>query len=174
MQDGLEQADLVATEAAKLGAEVLISSPLKRTKQTAEAISRTTGLEIIFDESWYELSFGTWDGRSTDEVRAEEPDQYQAWLNSTAYAPGGGESYDEASLRIEEALEKLVAEYPGKKIIIVTHNGVIKTAAKLAVGAPADAVFHMDATPCSISSISIWPSDGLIALRSFNERGHLR
>jgi probable phosphoglycerate mutase len=174
MQDGLEQADLVATEAAKLGAEVLMASPLKRTKQTAEAISRTTGLEIIFDESWYELSFGTWDGRSTEEVRAEEPDQYQAWLNSTAYAPGGGESYDEASLRIEEALEKLVAEYPGKKIIVVTHNGVIKTAAKLAVGAPADAVFHMDATPCSISSISIWPSDGLIALRSFNERGHLR
>jgi probable phosphoglycerate mutase len=174
MQDGLEQADLVATEAAKLGAEVLIASPLKRTKQTAEAISRTTGLEIIFDESWYELSFGTWDGRSTEEVRTEEPDQYQAWLNSTAYAPGGGESYDEASLRIEEALEKLVAEYPGKKIIIVTHNGVIKTAAKLAVGAPADAVFHMDATPCSISSISIWPSDGLRALRSFNERGHLR
>jgi broad specificity phosphatase PhoE len=174
MQDGLEQADLVATEAAKLGAEVLIASPLKRTKQTAEAISRTTGLEIIFDESWYELSFGTWDGCSTDEVRAEEPDQYQAWLNSTAYAPGGGESYDEASLRIEEALEKLVAEYPGKKIIVVTHNGVIKTAAKLAVGAPADAVFHMDATPCSISSISIWPSDGLLALRSFNERGHLR
>jgi len=115
MQDGLEQADLVAAEAAKLGAE-----------------------------------------------------------DSTAYAPGGGESYDEASVRIEEALEKLVAEYPGKKVIVVTHNGVIKTAAKLAVGAPADAVFHMDATPCSISSISIWPSDGLRALRSFNERGHLR
>jgi ribonuclease H / adenosylcobalamin/alpha-ribazole phosphatase len=113
-------------------------------------------------------------GRSTDEVRAEEPDQYQAWLNSTAYAPGGGESYDEASIRIEEALEKLVAEYPGMKVIVVTHNGVIKTAIKLAMGAPADAVFHVDATPCSISSISIWPSDGLRALRSFNERGHLR
>ena len=99
---------------------------------------------------------------------------YQAWLNSSSYAPGGGESYDEASIRIEEALEKLVAEYPGKKIIVVTHNGVIKIAAKIAVGGPNDAVFHMDATPCSISSVSIWPSDGLRALRSFNERGHLR
>ena len=174
MQEGLDQADLVAEECAKLGAEILIASPLNRTRQTAEAISRTTGLEIIFDKAWYELSFGDWDGRSIEEVREQEPDQYQAWLNSSSYAPPGGEPYDEASIRIEEALEKLVAEYPGKKIIVVTHNGVIKTAAKIAVGGPNDAVFHMDATPCSISSVSIWPSDGLRALRSFNERGHLR
>jgi probable phosphoglycerate mutase len=174
MQEGLDQADLVAEEAAKLGADVLIASPLKRTTQTAETIARTTGLEIIFDESWYELSFGDWDGKSIEEVKAEDPDAYQAWLNSTAYAPGGGESYDEASVRIEEALEKLVAQYPGKKVIVVTHNGVIKTAIKLAMGAPAEAVFHVDATPCSISSISIWPSDGLRAVRSVNERGHLR
>jgi probable phosphoglycerate mutase len=174
MQEGLDQAELVAEECVKLGAEILIASPLSRTRQTAEAISRTTGLEIIFDEAWYELSFGSWDGRSIEEVREEEPDAYQAWINSSSYAPPGGESYDEASVRIEEALEKLVAEHPGKKIIVVTHNGVIKTVAKIAVGGPSDAVFHMDATPCSISSISIWPSDGLRALRSFNERGHLR
>ena len=174
MQEGLDQAELVAAECAKLEAEILISSPLNRTRQTAEAISRTTGLEIIFDESWFELSFGSWDGKSLEEVKAEDPEGYQSWLNSSSYAPGGGESYDEASVRIEEALEKIVAEYPGKKIIVVTHNGVIKTAAKIAVGGPSDAVFHMDATPCSLSSISIWPSDGLMALRSFNERGHLR
>jgi probable phosphoglycerate mutase len=174
MQEGLDQADLVAEECAKLSADVLIASPLKRTRQTAEAIARSTGLEITFDEAWFELSFGSWDGKSIEEVQAEEPDEYQAWLNSSSYAPPGGESYDEASVRIEEALERLVAEHPGKKIIVVTHNGIIKTAAKIAVGGPSDAVFHMDVTPCSLSSISIWPSDGLRALRSFNERGHLR
>ena len=174
MQDGLDQAELVAEEAVKLGAEVLIASPLNRTRQTAEAIARTTGLEIIFDEAWFELSFGSWDGKSIEEVKEEEPDAYQAWLNSTAYAPGGGESWDQATVRIEEALEKLVAEYPGKNIIVVTHNGVIKTAVRLAIGAPSEAVFHVDAAPCSISSISIWPSDGLRAVRSVNERGHLR
>jgi len=174
MQEGLDQADLVAEECAKLSADVLIASPLKRTRQTAEAIARSTGLEITFDEAWFELSFGSWDGKSIEEVQAEEPDEYQAWLNSSSYAPPGGESYDDASVRIEEALERLVAEHPGKKIIVVTHNGIIKTAVKIALGGPSDAVFHMDVTPCSISSISIWPSDGLRALRSFNERGHLR
>ena len=174
MQSGLDQAELVGQECAKLGAEILIASPLKRTRQTAEAIARATGLEISFDEVWFELSFGSWDGKSIEEVKEEDPDGYQSWLNSSSYAPGGGESYDDASNRIEEALERLVAEHPGKKIIVVTHNGIIKTAAKLAFDGPSDAVFHMDVTPCSISSISIWPSDGLRALRSLNERGHLR
>jgi probable phosphoglycerate mutase len=172
--DGLAQAERVAVEVSKLKPDVLISSPLQRTRQTAEAIAAATGLEIVYDKDWYELSFGTWDGKSIEEVKAETPDDYQAWLNSSSYRPGGGESYDEARIRVEAAMEKVVAEYPGKKVVIVTHNGVIKSAANIAIGGPNDGVFHMDATPCSISSISIWPSDGLRALRSFNERGHHR
>ena len=172
--DGLAQAERVAVEVAKLKPDVLISSPLQRTRQTAEAIAAATGLEIVYDKDWYELSFGTWDGKSIEEVKAETPDDYQAWLNSSSYRPGGGESYDEARIRVEAAMEKIVAKYPGKKVVIVTHNGVIKSAANIAIGGPNDGVFHMDATPCSISSISIWPSDGLRALRSFNERGHHR
>ena len=172
--DGLAQAERVAGEVAKLEPHILISSPLKRARQTADAIARTTGLPVIDDTDWYELSFGSWDGKSIEEVRAESPEDYQAWLNSSSYRPGGGESYDEAAERIDAAMEKVLHLYPGKKVVVVTHNGVIKSAANLAIGGPNDGVFHMDATPCSISSISLWPSDGLRALRSFNERGHHR
>ena len=172
--DGLAQAERVAGEVAKLEPHILISSPLKRARQTADAIARTTGLPVVEDTDWYELSFGSWDGKSIEEVRAESPEDYQAWLNSSAYRPGGGESYDEAAERIDAAMEKVLHLYPGKKVVVVTHNGVIKSAANLAIGGPNDGVFHMDATPCSISSISLWPSDGLRALRSFNEHGHHR
>jgi uncharacterized protein with PIN domain len=83
----------------------------------------------------------------------------------------------EAAIRIgsvEEALEKVAAEYPGQRVVVVTHNGVIKLAAQIVTGAPTEAVFHIDAAPCSITTISIWPSDGLRALRSLNETGHFR
>ena len=173
-KEGLAQAALVATEIAKLDPEVLIASPLQRTRQTAAAIESTTGLTAILDEAWYELSFGTWDGKSIEEVKEQEPDAYQAWLNSSSYQAGGGESYDQAAIRIDQALDRLVAQYPGKRVVVVTHNGVIKSAVNLAMGGPNDGVFHLDAGPCSISSVSIWPSDGLRAVRSLNERGHLR
>ena len=173
-EKGLAQAAAVAGAIAKLNPEVLIASPLMRTTQTAAAIAAATGLEINFDEIWYELSFGSWDGLTNDEVREKFPDEYQAWLNSSSYAPGGGESYDQARIRIEAAMEKLLSEYPGQKVCVVTHNGVIRSAVSIALHAPHDAVFHLDATPCSITSISMWPSDGLRALRSFSERGHFR
>ena len=171
---GLAQAELVAKAVADLNPEVIIASPQNRTKQTAEAISRATGLPINFDEAWIECGFGIWDGMSIDEVKAKYPADYLAWVSSTGFAPPQGESYDAVALRIDEALEQIVAMYPGQRVAVVSHNGTVKTAAKLAIGAPADSIFHIDIAPCSITTISIWPSDGLRALRTLNEQSHLR
>ena len=173
-KEGLAQAALVAAEVAKLNPEILIASPLLRTTQTAEEISKSTGLPIDFDEAWFECGFGTWDGLSIDEVKERFPKEYKEWVSSTSYAPPQGESYDALGWRVDEAIDKLVAKHPGKRIVVVTHNGVIKQAVRLAFGGESESVFHVDISPCSISSISIWPSDGLRALRSANERGHLR
>ena len=171
---GLAQAELVAVEVLKLNPELLVASPLLRTTQTAQVIAEAISLPIEYDEVWYECGFGIWDGLSVEEVRAEFPEQYLEWVSSTSFAPPGGESYDALGWRIDEALDNLVAKYPGRKIVVVTHNGVIKQALRLAVGAPSEGVFHIDIAPCSISSISVWPSDGLRAIRSANEHGHLR
>lgn len=171
---GLAQAALVAKEILKIGPEILIASPLKRTSETAQVIADRVGLPIIFDEAWYECGFGLWDGMSIDEVSKKYPNEYKSWLASSAYAPPGGESYDALGWRVDEAIDKLVAKYPGKRIVIVTHNGVAKQAVRLAVGGSPESIFHIDVSPCSISSVSIWPSDGLRALRSANEQGHLR
>lgn len=171
---GLSQAGLVADEIAKFNPEILIASPLRRTTQTAEVIAKRLGLPIIFDEAWYECGFGLWDGLSIDEVARKYPLEYKAWLASSAYAPPGGESYDALGWRVDEALDKLVAKYPGKRVVVVTHNGATKEAIRLVTGGSPESIFHIDVSPCSISAISIWPSDGLRALRSANEQGHLR
>jgi probable phosphoglycerate mutase len=173
-QEGLAQAELVAQAVAVLKPDVIIASPLNRTRQTAEALSRITELPVNYDEAWLECSFGIWDGLSIDEVKEKYPADYQAWICSTSFAPPQGESYDSVAVRIDEALEQLVAMYPGQRVAVVSHNGTIKTATKLAIGAPAESIFHIDVAPCSITTISIWPSDGLRALRGLNEQAHLR
>ena len=173
-EEGRAQAALAAEEVAKLNPEILIASPLLRAAQTAERIASATGLTIEFDQAWYECGFGLWDGLSIDEVKADFPKEFKEWVASSSYAPPRGESYDALGWRVDEAIDVLVAKYPGRKIVVVTHNGVIKQAVRLSLGAHSDSVFHVDISPCSISSISIWPSDGLRALRSANERGHLR
>ena len=171
---GLLEADLVAQEIAKIQPDALITSPLQRTRQTAEIISKATGLPISVDAIWTECSFGVWDGMSIDEVREAFPEEYAHWLASTSYAPPEGESYESAMARALQGLLGLVDEYPGKKVCVVTHNGIIKTALAAAMKVDSTAIFNIDVSPCSISTISIWPSDLLMAVRSTNERGHLR
>jgi broad specificity phosphatase PhoE len=171
---GLAQAEKVAMTVATLNPDVIIASPLKRTTQTAEAIARTTGLPINFEESWIECSFGIWDGLSIDEVKERYPADYQSWISSTGFAPPEGESYDKVAVRIDAALHQIAVQYPGQRVVVVTHNVTIKSAAKVVVGASAESIFHMDVSPCSITTVNIWPSDGLRALRSLNEQVHLQ
>jgi len=171
---GLAQAQLVAQEVAKLNGEVLIVSPMQRTRQTAEKIAQLTKLEPIFDDLWLECDFGLWDGLSVEEVKEKFPQEYEAWTTSTSIAPPQGESYDAMAVRIEAGLEKIAYMYPGQTVLVVAHHLVIKIAARLAMGTSSESIFHIDVAPCSISQISIWPSDGLRAVRSMNERGHLR
>ena len=171
---GLMEAELVAHEISKINPDILITSPLQRTQQTAAPISKATGLEAIVDPIWIECSFGDWDGLSIEEVSKQYPKEYAEWLASTSYAPPRGESYESAMARALQGLLTLVADYPGKTICVVTHNGIIKTALAAAMKVDSTAIFNIDVSPCSISSISIWPSDNLMAIRSANERGHLR
>jgi probable phosphoglycerate mutase len=172
-ETGLAQAEKVAQAISALNPEVLLASPLRRTTQTAEAISRVTGLPINFEDSWIECSFGIWDGLSIDEVKERYPADYNSWVCSTSFAPPEGESYDSVALRVDAAMAQIAAEFPGQRVAVVTHNGTIKSAAKVVVGAPSESIFHIDVSPCSITTISIWPSDGLRALRTLNEQTHL-
>ena len=173
-EEGREQARKVAAEISKIKPDVLISSPLQRTRDTAEEIATLTGLKPIYDEVWYECSFGEWDGLSVDEVRNKWPDDYTSWISSSSFTPPGGESYDDLAARIEPAFDALAEKYPAQKVVVVTHNGVIKQLASLVLEGNPNSLFHIDVSPCSISSFSIWPSDGLRAVRSINERGHFR
>jgi probable phosphoglycerate mutase len=171
-EKGRAQAAHVAPEVAARKPEVFIASPLARTRQTAEIINEKVQLPIIFDEDWIEVDFGKWDGLKPSEVQEKFPKEWEMWLARTDFAPDGGESYDDLVARMEPALNKLVEKYPGKKVLVVTHNVVIRALVKIVLSAPSDAFFHMDIHPCSITTIKIWPSDGLRAITSFSEVVH--
>jgi probable phosphoglycerate mutase len=169
-EKGRAQAVAVAENAKKLGAEVLIASPLNRTKETAEVISQSIGLFIDLDEIWFEMDFGYWDGLSLEEVKAQHAADYDKWLTDLSFRPAGGESWEAISARVETALSKILSEYPGQIVVVVTHNCVIKAAVAICLGAPIESVFHMDIGPCSINTLLMWPSDGLRAIRGVNQQ----
>ncbi len=167
---GVAQAQAVAKEIAAREPDVLIASPIQRTTQTAEEISASSGVEINFDDIWVECDFGYWEGLTPTEVKEKYPEDWKSWLSSPSHRPGDGESYAEVYSRIEAGINDLVERYPHKKICVVTHNIVIRAIAAYAMEASLVSMYHVDILPCSITTVAIWPSDGLRALKSLSER----
>lgn len=134
---GLAQAQALATrlQGNPMRAHVLYASTLRRAQQTAEAVSATTGLPIIFDDDLQEIRPGpAVDGLHIDEALKISP-QLNRMLDDlfTPIAPGG-ESWGAFQLRVSTVLERLVAAHQGQKVMIVAHGGVIEVASMFFLG----------------------------------------
>jgi len=149
------------------GVDAIVTSPLLRTRQTAEVVATRLGLEPTVDEGWVECSFGDWDGHTFAEVQQKWPDQLSAWLETTTVAPPGGESFDTCARRARSARDGLLTRYPGKTVVVVTHVTPIKLMVRSVLQAPMASIFRMELRPATLTEIH-WYADGLASLRSFN------
>ncbi|MGH3486374.1 MAG: bifunctional RNase H/acid phosphatase, partial [Actinopolymorphaceae bacterium] len=163
---GRRQAESVGTALADRGVDALVTSPLRRTRETAAVLSARLGVQVEVEDGMAETAFGDWDGLTFAEVRARWPAELDAWLASTAVAPPGGESFDAVADRVKAALDRLLSSYSGQTVGVVTHVTPIKLLVCLALDVPLRAVFRMELSPGSRSEVR-WYADGLASLRSF-------
>jgi probable phosphoglycerate mutase len=172
---GRRQARAVAAALAARGTiEAIVSSPLRRCQETAAAVAERTGLDVRIEEGLRETDFGAWEGMTFGEVQERYPDDLQAWLDSTDVRPtGGGESFATMASRVAVARDKLLARYPGRTVLVVTHVSPVKTLARLALEAPPQALFRMELSAASLTAVAYY-SDGNASLRLLNDTGHLR
>jgi ribonuclease H / adenosylcobalamin/alpha-ribazole phosphatase len=170
--DGRAQVRATADWIAALADEIdaVVTSPLRRTRETAEIIAGVLGKQVDVEQGLAEAAFGTWDGLTFAEVQESHADDLDAWLGSTDVPPsGGGESFAEVDRRVRGTLDRLLATYPGRTVLAVSHVTPIKVLVKLALGAPLDALFRMELAPASVTVVS-WYPDGMASMRMFNGR----
>ena len=171
--EGIGQAELAAAELERRGGgDVLVSSPMLRTRQTADILGAAIGLAPIVVQGLQEGDFGEWDGFTFGEVMARWPQEMSAWLSSPDVAPPGGESLRQISMRVSRALDQVLAEHPGRKIVVAAHVGTIRAMTARALGSPLESMNRMELAPASITTLT-WYGDGNASMRSFAEQGHL-
>ena len=149
------------------GIDAVVSSPMWRTQQTAAVVAESLGLDVKLEKGWVECSFGDWDGHTFAEVQQKWPDALNEWMASTSVAPPGGESFDACARRARSARDGLLAAYPGKTVVVVTHVTPIKLMVRSVLQAPMTSLFRMELRPASITEIH-WYADGLASMKSFN------
>ncbi|MFD1933825.1 bifunctional RNase H/acid phosphatase [Nonomuraea mangrovi] len=173
--NGLAQASAAARRLAAppYRIDVIVSSPLKRARQTAEMVARLVGVEVEIDEGLRETDFGVWEGRTFTEIQREWPDELAAWLADPTVAPPQGESFAEVARRVEATRDRLIERYEGKTVLAVSHVTPIKTFLRLALLAPPEALYRMHLDLACLSLIDFY-ADGPAVMKTFNDISHLR
>jgi probable phosphoglycerate mutase len=169
---GHAQAEAAAERLADLAIDAIVASPLRRTQQTAAAVAAALDLPVETEDGFAETDFGEWEGLTFGEVGKADPDHLRTWLDDPRVAPPGGESMASTAARAAEARAKVIAAYPGKTVLVVTHVTPIKCLLRDAIGAPMDAVFRLHLDPASLSAID-WREDGPSVVRLMNDTSHL-
>ncbi|MFE4383029.1 bifunctional RNase H/acid phosphatase [Streptomyces cyaneofuscatus] len=172
---GRDQAARAAIHFAALGTvQEIVSSPLRRCRETAAAVADRLGLDVRIEDGLRETDFGAWEGLTFGEVRERYGDDLTTWLADPETAPtGGGESFAEVAERVAAARDRLTARYAGRTVLAVTHVTPIKTLVRLALEAPAKAMFRMELSAASISTVAYY-GDGNASVRLLNDTSHLR
>ncbi|MFJ2894868.1 bifunctional RNase H/acid phosphatase [Streptomyces sp. NPDC087218] len=172
---GRRQAELIAGALAARGTiEEIVSSPLRRCRETAGAVAARLGLEVRIEDGLRETDFGAWEGLTFAEVRERHGADLDAWLGSAKAAPtGGGESFAEVARRVAATRDRLTTRYAGRTVLLVTHVTPIKTLVRLALGAPPEAMFRMELSAASVSAVAYY-ADGNASVRLLNDTSHLR
>ncbi|MFJ8000849.1 bifunctional RNase H/acid phosphatase [Streptomyces sp. NPDC096310] len=172
---GRRQADAIAAALAARGTvQDIVSSPLRRCRETAQAVADRLGLGVRVEEGLRETHFGAWEGLTFGEVRERYPDDLTAWLASPDVEPtGGGESFATVGRRVAAARDALLDRYQGRTVLVVTHVTPVKELVRLALGAPQESLFRMELSAASVSVVAYY-ADGNASVRLFNDTSHLR
>ncbi|APT92153.1 hypothetical protein CPHO_03805 [Corynebacterium phocae] len=169
---GVAQAEAAATFLANRDVAAVVSSPLQRCVHTAQAVATAVGLDVEVEDDLRELDFGEWEGLTSQQAAARDPELYEQWLDDSAVECPGGESLLALGRRVRAVRGRLQKKYAGKTIVVVSHVHPIKAIVRQALDAgPASArKMHLDVA--SISEVEFYKGGSLV--RGMNHVGHLR
>lgn len=170
--EGRRQAELLALRLAGRRFAGFYASDLKRAFETAEIIGATLAATPQPTAGLREVFLGEWEGRTTQEIAAEFPDAWAAWVEEPDWdVVPGGEGAAAFDARVAAAIEAIVETHPHGDVLVVTHGGVIQVALHRIVGRPSHGLFPFKIQNASITLIE--RRDARTVIGGVNDVGHL-
>ena len=159
---GREQAARLAERLADVELDAIYASDLRRAWETAEAVARSRGIEVVRLPELREVDVGSWCGFTRDECADLYPDAFARW-QAGGSGWDNGESYEDMGERIVAEIRRLAAEHAGGAILVVSHGGPIRAVHAHALGV--DITTHRRTGPVEpnarLSAVAV--EDGRIA-----------
>ena len=118
-ETGRAQARALADQLAREQFDAVYSSDLLRAYETARIVAERLGLAVATLRELREKDFGSWEGLTDTVILERFPDARSgAW--------GDGETAEELGMRVLDALRRIAAAHPGRRVLVVTHGGPVR------------------------------------------------
>lgn len=174
--EGERQAAALARALAGESVDMIFCSDLSRAASTARAVAERHGLPLHTDASLRERCFGAFEGLLYDELEARFPEAHAQWRARDPHAryPDGerrAETFAEFAQRAVDAVIRIAETHRGKRIVIVSHGGVLDAVYRAAHGIAITAPRNFDVLNASINHIQ-WDGERLKVLR-WSDNAHL-
>lgn len=128
------QAESMAREIVRLGAEFVFSSPMRRTRETADIVAKASGLSVRHDDRLRELGFGSWHGTPAEAFLGPHGKYHDPLLRIDGNPEEGLESARDMRARLADFLEDVLAEHEGARIAVVSHGDPVEQLHGILVG----------------------------------------
>ena len=156
---GVEQADKISRHLEGTTLDAVYASPRRRAVATADVVAAKHGLEPVIREALAEIDFGSFEGRTFDEIASSHPGAYAQWMSKpeTIRFPGG-ESFSDLRIRVISEMARIRREHEGGSVAVVTHSGVIRAVLADVLRLNDGAIFRIDQSCGGITLIE-WIGD---------------
>lgn len=170
--DGKAQAEALAERLADAKIHQIISSPLDRTMETANAVlQHHTHLQLQLNEEIGEVDYGDWQGAKIASLRNRKMWEVIQEYPTRAYFPNG-EAMRDVQVRAVNEIERLAREFPRDTIAIFSHADLIKMVVAHYLGMHLDVFQRIVISPASITGIQLGHSRPFIT--TVNDTAHVQ
>jgi broad specificity phosphatase PhoE len=126
-ENGRRQANAIADALMDKGINMIYTSPLRRSMETAQPVAAVLHLGITTLHDLIDIDYGEWEGLSFDEVRQRYTNSYREWEERPDVVKfPNGESLDEVRSRSFSAFKEIAERSSGKSILIIPHRVINK------------------------------------------------
>ncbi len=125
-EEGIAQAEAIGGHLSAEQFDHLLASDLARAHHTATLIAAHVNLTITPHVGLRERGFGVAEGKTYDEIDRDHPEMFSRIRETDAdYAAIGGETRRQFHTRVTATLNDLATTYAGRRILLVTHGGLL-------------------------------------------------
>ncbi|QDH71869.1 histidine phosphatase family protein [Marilutibacter alkalisoli] len=137
--------------------DALVSSPLRRCAAFARELASVRGLPLVLEPRLAEYRFGRWQGVPMDALaRTEGEALARFWADPSVHPPPGAETLERFEARVAAALAEAASRFAGRRVLVVTHGGVIRLLLCRQRGLPWSAMAGLE-VPHASRHVLDWP-----------------